>query len=170
MDLEAPDWIIQRWGSSALLELEHPFSPSKGIGAGWNVTIPLHLRYLSPSRNSSGVAAAEMPWPVVFWACTAEEGSKMSVNPFNRVNLGYDGLFGQNTLFYHIPPAQTADVRLIEEVRVPVLDLDRAGYVEWGTVGVILLGAAWVCLKLFDAFSTSRSKLAGRRIGIKTAE
>ncbi|KAI4123681.1 MAG: hypothetical protein LQ347_006059, partial [Umbilicaria vellea] len=99
-DLEAPDWVIQKWGSALLVELAPPSSDiqsTRGSGPpeSWHADIPLHLRYLRPSAG--GITEVEVPWPVVFWACTAEEGSKMSVNPFDRVNLGYDGLFGPKT-------------------------------------------------------------------------
>ncbi|KAF2490460.1 PIG-X-domain-containing protein [Lophium mytilinum] len=146
-DLEAPDWVVSQWGSAALLELaippQHDSAPQDG---DWEVSIPLHLRYLPPNHNKTGLESSATPWPVVFWACRAEEGSKMTVNPFDRVNLGYDGLFGPKTMFYHVPPADVGG--LVERIDVPVLDLDRAGYVEWGTVAAVVLGVAWVCWKL----------------------
>ncbi|KAF2811037.1 PIG-X-domain-containing protein [Mytilinidion resinicola] len=146
-DLEAPDWVISQWGSAALLELaippQHNGTPQSG---DWEVSIPLHLRYLPPNHNKSGLESSTAPWPVVFWACRAEEGSKMAVNPFDRVNLGYDGLFGPKTMFYHVPPTDVGG--LVERIEVPVLDLDRAGYVEWGTVVAVVLGVAWVCWRL----------------------
>lgn len=152
-DLEAPDWVIKKWGSTMLVELAPPSSdtqPTKGPGPqeSWHADIPLHLRYLRPSAG--GITKVEVPWPVVFWACTAEEGSKMSVNPFDRVNLGYDGLFGPKTMFYHLAPdAGGKGGSLVETLAVPVLDLDRSGMVEQGTVAVVVMGALWVCWKLW---------------------
>ncbi|KAF2238565.1 PIG-X-domain-containing protein [Viridothelium virens] len=167
-DLEAPNWAISRWGSAVLLELAHPSAPpstpqdgaTAGAEAGagaetaaaaaaadWTVSIPLHLRYLEPRANASGMSAVDVPWPVVFWACAAEEGTKMGMNPFDRTNLGYDGLFGTRTMFYHVPPAVQA-AALVERVPVPVLDLGRARYVELGTVVAVVVGFAWVVWKL----------------------
>ena len=76
----------------------------------------------------------------------------MGVNPFDRVNLGYDGLFGPKTMFYHLEPdGAGASGSLVERLAVPVLDLDRSGLVEGGTVVVVVLGALWVCWKLWGA-------------------
>ena len=57
------------------------------------------------------------------------------------MNLGYDGLFGPKTMFYHISPEAG---KLLKKVSVPVLDSDRSGYVQAGTAGVVLLGFVWV--------------------------
>ena len=92
----------------------------------------------------------QIPWPVVFWACDADDGLKMGVNPFDRIHLGYDGLFGPKTMFYHwLPrPLVGGNATLVETLSVPVLDLDRTQNVERGTVVVVLLGLVWVCWKL----------------------
>jgi hypothetical protein len=37
---------------------------------------------------------------------------------------------------------------LVNEVRVPVLDLEKAGWVNAGTAAVMLLGFAWIVYKL----------------------
>lgn len=153
-DLEAPDWVVPQWGSNWLLEVASPSESDQGTD-NWNVTVPLHLRYLPPSE--SGYRTAEVPWPVVFWACTAEEGTKMSINPFDRVNLGWEGLFGPRTMFYQLHPAPSGDAasqsRLVEELDVPVLPLNDGGLfhgrvIELGTVAVIVLGSLWVLWKL----------------------
>ncbi|KAL4870544.1 hypothetical protein BDV12DRAFT_55716 [Aspergillus spectabilis] len=150
-DLEAPDWFVSRWGSNWLLELETP-AESDQSSEDWNVTVPLHLRYLPPSE--SGYRSAEMPWPVVFWACTAEDGTKMSMNPFDRVNLGWEGLFGPRTMFYQLHPSPGDDGVLVERLDVPVLALKEgegvfgSRIIELGTVAVIVLGFLWVLLKL----------------------
>ncbi|KAI9924474.1 hypothetical protein ASPWEDRAFT_48012 [Aspergillus wentii DTO 134E9] len=153
-DLEAPDWVVPQWGSNWLLEVASPSESDQGTD-NWNVTVPLHLRYLPPSE--SGYRTAEVPWPVVFWACTAEEGTKMSINPFDRVNLGWVGLFGPRTMFYQLHPAPSGDAasqsRLVEELDVPVLPLNDGGLfhgrvIELGTVAVIVLGSLWVLWKL----------------------
>ncbi|KKA18750.1 hypothetical protein T310_7299 [Rasamsonia emersonii CBS 393.64] len=166
-DLEAPDWVVPRWGSNLLLELATPESAAGG--EDWNVTIPLHLRYLEPSET--GYRSTSVPWPVVFWACTAEDGTKMGVNPFDRVNLGWDGLFGPRTMFFQLHPSAAAassseapaapaavspQSRLVEDIQVPVLQTSleegasgsRVRQIELGTVVVIVLGFVWVLWKL----------------------
>ncbi|PKX96879.1 uncharacterized protein P174DRAFT_438695 [Aspergillus novofumigatus IBT 16806] len=151
-DLEAPDWFVSRWGSNWLLELATPLHPDTSPQE-WNATIPLHLRYLPPSE--SGYRSAAVPWPIVFWACTAEDGTKMGVNPFDRVNLGWEGLFGPRTMFYQLHPAPPEGKgRLVEELEVPVLRLREDGgffrsrTIELGTVVVVGLGLLWVLWKL----------------------
>ena len=77
----------------------------------------------------------------------------MSTNPFDRVNLGYESLFGQRTMFYHLQPAQSASMsdsggQLVENLQVPVLAQGWDGYVEAGTVGCVFLGVLWLIWKL----------------------
>ncbi|KAF2474115.1 PIG-X-domain-containing protein [Lindgomyces ingoldianus] len=161
-DLEAPDWVVPQWGSAALFELDTPSSdpdPDQEAGRDWNITIPLHLRYFPPSNSTHTPLA--VPWPVLFWACRAEEGTKMSVNPFDRIHLGYEALFGPKTRFMHIPPAASRNGNgngrgrregggeLVEWIDVPVLDLRKAGWVEVGTVGVVLVSFLGLCWVLF---------------------
>jgi len=170
-DLEAPDWVIDRWGSAALLELATPPARptvNENVSSQWTATVPTHLRYLTARPNStanadfhyltsdansvndSSHATLDVPWPIVFWACEAEEGLKMATNPFDRVNLGYDGLFGPKTMFYHIPPAVNS---IVETIRVPVLDIGK--WVPIGTLMTVALGFAWVCWRLFRAVSVT---------------
>ena len=150
-DLEAPDWAVEKWGSAILIELAPPTPGSKAMQDSWSADIPLHLRYLRPSE--SGIAFANIPWPVVFWACTADEGSKMSVNPFDRANLGYDGLFGPKTMFYHLDPAvskHNSTSVLMERLSVPVLATGSSAWIEVGTVTVVVSGFLWVLWKLLQ--------------------
>ncbi|KAF7593786.1 protease B nonderepressible form [Aspergillus hancockii] len=164
-DLEAPNWFVSHWGSNWLLELATP-AESEQIPEQWNVTIPLHLRYLRPSE--SGYRSTSVPWPVVFWACTAEDGTKMGVNPFDRTNLGWEGLFGTRTMFYQLHPSSD---RLVEEVDVPVLRLDGAGFfqskiIELGTMIAIGLGSLWVLWKLGQvarSFGTRTQKKSNKQ-------
>jgi hypothetical protein len=153
-DLEAPDYILSKWGSDVLLELATP-SPSSS-SEPWDITIPLHLRYLAPANTSS--TAVQIPYPIVFWACTAEEGTKFPVNPFDRVNMGYDGLFGARTMFYHVDPVAGGDGRLVSRLEVPVLSTEAAGrrWVEGGTVAVVLLGWVWVVWKMSGGWRRAR--------------
>lgn len=153
VDLEAPDYAVKLWGSAALLELAPPSPPKTTAEEGARtVEVPLHLRYLSPAPG--GYRTAQVPHPAVFWACTTEEGTKFPASPFERVNLGYDGLFGPRTVFWHVDPVApgAAGAKLLSEVRVPVLDLDRSGWVSAGTAAVVLLGFGWVAWKLLAVY------------------
>ena len=146
-DLEAPDYAVKAWGSNVLLELATPDDAAASqAGKTWDVTIPLHLRYLAP--NTAAQTNTSIPWPVVFWACTAEEGTKFPVNPFDRVNIGYDGLFGPRTMFYHLIPSSKTD--MIERLPIPVLGSRVLGNstIETVTVVSVLCGFLWVSLKL----------------------
>ncbi|KAL6243286.1 protease B nonderepressible form [Rhinocladiella similis] len=156
-DLEAPDYVVDKWGSTMLLDIRTPgmeeeegSARSASSTRQWNVTIPLHLRYLEPT--SGGHSDVEVPWPIVFWACTAEDGTKFPVNPFDRIYLGYDGLFGPRTMFYHLDPAPAVGSggRLVERISVPVLDTETASSrtIELVTLATIALGFVWVLLKL----------------------
>jgi hypothetical protein len=158
-DLEAPDYVLDKWGSNVLLELATPNiaenSSRSSAGTTWDATIPLHLRYLVPSNTST--TSVQIPWPVVFWACTAEEGTKFPVNPFDRVNLGYDGLFGTRTMFYHLDPVVKDGGKLVSTLKVPVLNTEAIGsrWVESGTVVVVLLGWMWVVWKMLGGWKKS---------------
>ena len=92
-----------------------------------------------------------MAWPVVFWACTADEGTKFPVNPFDRVNVGYDGVFGPRTMFYQLD-TQIMNSTLVETLDVPVLDTEAIGakWIENGTVLSILLGFVWITWNLYS--------------------
>jgi hypothetical protein len=165
-DLEAPDWVTSAWGSAALFEIASS-SPSDKIGGEdvFKVSIPLHLRYLTPtnSKMADGLRKHPVPNPIVFWACTAESGTQFTTSPFDRRNLGYDGLFGERTMFYHFNPEAGApngrspssssslgNGGMVTYIDIPVLDLQRTGawVVEWGTVAVIAMGSVWVCWAL----------------------
>jgi hypothetical protein len=142
-DLEAPDWAVARWGSSMLLELLPPVDAEATL---WHADVPLHLRYLAPAAG--GMAAVEIPWPSLFWACRADTQANLTSNPFDRKILGYDGFFAANTLFYHFQPNASKERLLRERLDVPVLDTDRSAHVESFTTVVIIAGLAWVLWKL----------------------
>ena len=144
VDLEAPAYAMSLWGSSVLLEL----APPTISGAPFTIEVPLHLRYQPPT--STGQSSIRVPLPVVFWACVADEGSKFPINPFDRVNIGYDGLFGPKTMFYHLSPEGDS---LMNTIDVPVLGLEKSKYVEVGTAGVVLLGFLWVLWNLWGVWS-----------------
>ncbi len=75
----------------------------------------------------------------------------MSVNPFDRVNLGFDGLFGPRTIFYHLQPALQAGSELVEHVEVPVLASEHVDWIENGTVAAVLIAVVWLMGKLWGA-------------------
>ncbi|KAF3042131.1 protease B nonderepressible form [Didymella heteroderae] len=167
-DLEAPDWVIPQWGSAALFELAAPSSSSSSasssssdteksstaVHADHNISIPLHLRYLPAS--SSTHTPISVPWPVVFWACRADEGAKHAQNPFDRRHLGYEALFGPKTRFMHVQPSEDA-ARLVERIEVPVLDTRKVGMVEAGTMGIVVVAFLGLCWVLFG-------KINGRKV------
>lgn len=157
VDLEAPEYTTSSWGSSMLLEL----APPAGVDQPWTANIPLHLRYLPPSAHMSGQSQIDVPYPVVFWSCDADEESNFSNNPFDRLNVGYENLFGPKTMFFHLTP--NGD-RLTNLISVPVLDLNQSKYVELGTAGSVLLGFSWViwCLwRVLRRHGYRKANLAG---------
>ncbi|KAL2022565.1 hypothetical protein VTK56DRAFT_5172 [Thermocarpiscus australiensis] len=157
VDLEAPEYVLTQWGSSILLELSPPptLPPASERPQQWTAEIPLHLRYLAPAPG--GYRTVDVPYPAVFWACEAEEGTEFPPHPFERANLGYDALFGPETVFWHVEPrpAEGGGPLLVSSVRVPVLDSDRAGWVNAGTAAAVLVGFAWVVWKLVGVYVRS---------------
>ncbi|KAJ4353874.1 protease B nonderepressible form [Didymosphaeria variabile] len=147
-DLEAPDWVVPQWGSTALFQLAYPIEHLEGLKErDWTVTIPLHLRYF-PATSSSHTRVP-VPWPVVFWACDAEQDG--SGNPFDRKNLGYDSAFGEGKRFMHVPPKKSGNGtgKLVSWIDVPVLDTRAADWVEMGTIGVVIIAFLGLCWVLF---------------------
>lgn len=147
VDLEAPDYAMKLWGSTVLVEIQ---LPSTQADSPWTAEIPLHLRYLSPAEG--GYSPINVPWPAVFWACNAEEGTKFPNSPFDRANLGYDGLFGPRTLFWHVNPKPEGQSGLNHQIQVPVLDTNKTQWVSTGTAAVVLLGFAYVVFKLASVY------------------
>ncbi|AEO58100.1 hypothetical protein MYCTH_2305173 [Thermothelomyces thermophilus ATCC 42464] len=174
VDLEAPEYAMSQWGSAILVQLAPPepepepapssssASRSRGRKSGgdgqdgaedeWTAEIPLHLRYLAPTRG--GYATISVPYPAVFWACEPEQEGAVAFppNPFEKAHLGYDGLFEEGTVFWHVqprpPPGSVGDGLLVNEVRVPVLDVEKAGWVNAGTAAAVAVGFAWIVWKL----------------------
>lgn len=167
-DLEAPDWIIKTLGSTALFELALP----DHVTGDWTVTIPTHLRYLASASNStfpssdhvSDQRSLAMPPPAVFWACRGVEGLKFPTNPFDRVNIGYDGLFGPRTMFYHVPPStNSSDGMLLTRLDVPVLETEKAKqWVPVATAFVVLAGFTWVLWQLYQGVKEGAAKKQSR--------
>lgn len=148
VDLEAPDYVMDLWGSAVLLELLPPSSSSQ-----WTAEVPLHLRYLAPAPG--GYQDIEVPYPAVFWACSSPD--KIPPSPFDKVRLGYDGLFPADTVFWHVDPYGKGargqqEQRLTSGLRIPVLDTDKAGWVRAGTAAVVALGFGWLVWKLAQVY------------------
>jgi len=148
VDLEAPDYAVPQWGSALLLDLA---TPTESAAAGeFTAEIPLHLRYLAPA--SGGYRSIEIPYPAVFWACRDPAVADAPLGPFERSGLGYDALFADKPgiVFWHVEPKPAAGQgsRMVNTVRVPVLDMDKAGWVNLGTAAVIVFGFAWVVGRL----------------------
>jgi hypothetical protein len=156
VDLEAPAYTTAVWGSSILLEL----NPR---GNSWTAEVPLHLRYLQPSIT--GHVDIEIPYPALFWACNSDADASFDTNPFDRKNIGYDTLFDDKTVFWHIAPkpSDPAQQRLVNEIKVPVLKEDAASWVEVGTGAAVSLGFAWVLWVLFRAMIQPSTKVDAAR-------
>ena len=145
VDLEAPAYTTETWGSSVLLEMAPPETQGQ---QAWTAEVPLHLRYLEPS--ATGERAIEVPYPAVFWACRAHQAVDFTNNPFDRQRLGYDALFDPSTtVLWHTEPwpADGGD-RLVNRISVPVLRDEAASWVGLGTAGVIVGGFAWVLCRI----------------------
>lgn len=150
VDLEAPAYTTKSWGSSVLLELAPPTSDKP---EAWTVEVPLHLRYLEPS--ATGEVKAEIPYPAVFWTCDSHDAINSPSNPFDRLGLGYDDLFGPTTAFWHVTPQPEVGNRLTNAIMVPVLKDGASAWVGSGTAAVVTLGFAWVLWKLLSVYRTS---------------
>lgn len=159
VDLEAPAYATKTWGSSVLLQLAPPASAE---AQAWTIQVPLHLRYLEPSV--SGYASIEVPYPAVFWACESGRDVDFSTNPFDRIHLGYDGLFGPATTFWHVSPKPEAGNRIMNPVSVPVLKEEAAAWVELGTTSAMGLGFAWILWRLLAVLMTSGYGSTGSRV------
>ncbi|KAK2592526.1 protease B nonderepressible form [Conoideocrella luteorostrata] len=150
VDLEAPAYTTKTWGSNVLLELA---APSSNEPEAWTAEVPLHLRYLKPLR--SGKVDTEIPYPVVFWACDSAASADFTNNPFDRTRLGYDGLFDENTVFWHVEPRPVSGDRITSPISVPVLKEHAASWVGFGTAATVALGFTWVLWKLVTVFMAS---------------
>ncbi|KAL1912687.1 protease B nonderepressible form [Sporothrix stenoceras] len=159
VDLEAPDYAVPVWGSAALIELAPPVGLTKKQQqtSEWTAEIPLHLRYLLPAEG--GYQSVEVPYPVVFWACDADKDVQFATNPFDRVHIGYDELFGETTEFWHVKPDPTLGATFLSStdslmipIRVPVLDSSKSQWVNVGTSAAILVGFSWVLWKLLSVY------------------
>ena len=169
-DLEAPEWLVPQWGSSALFEV------AEGVRGA---TVPLHLRYLKPADG--GYRNATVGVPQVFWACHAEEGTKFGVNPFDRKGVG-EGSFGERTGFWWLSPegngpeggigeetgAESGSGResgLMMNVSVPVLDTSAvtAPWIDSVTMAVVTMGFAWIVWRLVRHIRASEMEVESRK-------
>lgn len=77
----------------------------------------------------------------------------LNKSPFDQVNLGWDGLFDPQTLFYQVHPDVPEGQGTVEDIHVPVLRvseglMDTTKRVELGTMAVIGVGFLWILWKL----------------------
>lgn len=164
VDLEMPEYKTAAWGSTVLLDLAPPANletSADGASSPWTAEVPLHLRYMEPAPG--GYSEAKIPYPVVFWACQSAEDAPFSGNPWDRTSLGYDGLFGPETVYWHAEPrpGTLGEDALFITAKVPVLPTEKSGWVETATAATIVVGFAWV---LFSLFSASRaSGVSGKK-------
>ncbi|TQV91385.1 hypothetical protein V2A60_008966 [Cordyceps javanica] len=159
VDLEAPEYATPVWGSTVLLELAPP--AMRAYPDAWTAEVPLHLRYLKPSET--GIEDIEVPFPAVFWACEPVKSADFTKSPFDRVHLGYDDLFEDGTVFWHIHPrghggSRAVESRLMSGISVPVLNASASDWVGIGTTAAISIGFAWVLWKLLGAVMPSGRK------------
>jgi hypothetical protein len=153
-DLEAPAYLPSTpWGSSVLLEALLP-PPNHPPTTPWQISIPLHLRYQPPSPTPH--KPTTLPYPQLFWACTATAGTRFTTNPFDRQHTAYDAAFGPLTMFYHLSPLPTNTTTsntLTLPLQTPVLNTNTTTplTLELATLATIALGFAWVALKLWPA-------------------
>ena len=161
VDLEAPAYTTEVWGSNVLLELNPPNTSEETL---WTVEVPLHLRYLNPSE--SGEVKTEIPYPAVLWACSA--GENFHNNPFDRLSVGFDELFEPETTFWHVTPKPVTGNRLMNPVAVPVLKEEGAAWIGIGTTLVVGLGFAWVLWQLtLVLIRSSKSQTSIKKIEAK---
>ncbi|KAF3926075.1 hypothetical protein ABW20_dc0109657 [Dactylellina cionopaga] len=148
-DLEAPAWAMSKWGAIVLAELdvEQYLSTFEENRKPMEFTLPLHMRYLS-THSEKKEESVNLPWPTVFWACKAEQWSKMSTNPFDRKMLGYEEYFPEQTMLYHLSPKLLNTTLSRSSLEMPILNTVDSQYIEWGTMGVIAIGFVWVLAKI----------------------
>lgn len=158
VDLEAPQYLTASWGSHMIIEL----APPNPADQAWTAEVPLHLRYLEPSE--SGYNTTELPTPVLFWGCVAEDMDKK--NPFARTELQREQLLPQKNVFFQLQPEEGLDNYL--PIEVPVLSTKYAREVEVGTAVVIALGFGWVLWKALGVwFRTGYGGGSGRVEAVK---
>ena len=148
VDLEAPAYTTKTWGSNVLLELSPPISDE---ATEWTAEVPLHLRYLEPSVT--GDRQIEVPYPVVFWACSSTGEADFTNNPFDRQGLGYDELFEAGTVFWHANPRPSDGNAVVNRIDVPVLKQGADSWIGIGTASVVTLGFAWILVQLILSYS-----------------
>ncbi|KAK9452176.1 PIG-X [Limtongia smithiae] len=186
-DLEIPVWMVDKWGSTMLLELQPPVQQqeedltdvavaegptvSATVGTGFDIEVPMHSRYEVPAWNTSTVAH-DIPWPIFFWACNGSSESEMITGPFDSNGHGHESFFAPGTSFsYLVPdkpysnPLDNSTSDLVTDLHIPVVPLDTYKYVQPWTVAVILLGAFWIIGKTLQGLK--RDGGIRKRQGVK---
>ncbi|ODQ56512.1 PIG-X-domain-containing protein [Saitoella complicata NRRL Y-17804] len=133
-DLEAPVWAVDGWGSIAAVEVDWRGQEGK---EDVTVELPLHMRYAVPD-DEQGV---EIQQPVVYWACENAAQSPLEENPFDTPRTLYTHLHPGDTTFHFLTPTLENGMR----IEVPTAKTGDVAMAQWGTMGAITLGMAWVC-------------------------
>ncbi|ODV97270.1 hypothetical protein PACTADRAFT_74808 [Pachysolen tannophilus NRRL Y-2460] len=110
-NLELPNYLIKKWGSEALFELNisQAHLPSSSSSSVPTFEIPLHSRYSKPMQNITSFET-KIPYPNLFWACDLtipietftslgaafikEHGDETSIilskNPYSRIISNFE--------------------------------------------------------------------------------
>lgn len=165
LDLEAPDYLPNSpWGSSLLITPQLP-PTNHPTNQPWEVTLPLHLRYLPPS--TSPTTTVTLPYPLLYYACPSSEPEHpYTTSPFDRPHLGYTALYPSHSTSYHHLTPQSSDTTttttsssflndLSLSLQVPVYDTTSTTplTVEIVTLLTILAGFVWVVRQMWPALA-----------------
>lgn len=156
-DLEIPVWMVDKWGSTMLLELITPSEAELELPVqAAEIEIPMHSRYEVPDWNTTAVIH-DMPWPSIFWACNGSDETSMLSGPFDSNSLGHEKYFAPGTSFHYLLPNMTLSTpdnhtELVTKLSIPVVPLESYKYVQPWTVIFILLGCVWITYKVICGY------------------
>lgn len=154
-DLEAPIWAVDGYGSEALVQIYTRNRPAGETPGTFQFELPTHSRYEVPQMNSTIVGEIQ-PWPVVFWACqpTLEEKEEHPASAaVETINLGYEAIFPENTVFHYLTPSVAPGQRLQSEFDIPVAPLASYETVQLITVVVIFGSFFYLIYEIFQRLS-----------------
>ncbi|ANB11588.1 Pbn1p [Sugiyamaella lignohabitans] len=141
-DLEAPVWSVDGWGSELLVEIYHN---SDIQSSDFTFELPLHSRYEFPQMNSTSVTQ-NLPWPIVFWVCPDFQQEQRHIGEIK--GLGYESLFPDNTLYYHLTPSPEDGDVLSTSFNIPVAPFNQYDRIQWLSVTVLLTATIYILYKI----------------------